>query len=873
MRKIHFILITSILLVFSSGVFAQEIKRSSFYLEETLNYKSFQKNSHGSQIISLLASNNVQSLPWVEIHIRANMMVRLMKAEVGQVSASIILTKYILNGEVFFRDFLVDSLLMPDMIEGRITLFDGKKELLTRPWLIVSRSGQIDLHVPDTVTVADENLRAEVHIERMMFSKQRYDALTKLTESINNYYSYVAVFQNLTERYRKNDLGKNQPPSHLMVSWDEISRVNKNVENHHFQSLLNLDQLDPELLLPLIRKSKRLEKRASTLVSWILKSNIKGVISDKKHFCNNYVNLSIKYLELAADVQPYLKDGFAENARIVADDQVINMIKHAARMYDVFNHLSIPETPQLIYDQFVEQATVYAENGNFVAAMLLLDNAVWFEATFDPVQRSQQFTEVYLKVLDGLMSSYLTVAIMAYQSGSFDMAETYHQKAQEIYRRHHEQFVKEEVLSTSLVNYARQQVDLAHYFIADNKYREALRLLDEAKQINLEMKAEPENGKLDKAYALSHRGIISVKLDSLFILIDRKNPADALTALEEVNLYSSAHHNYLNGDYDHNIRTMATTLFGVYFREGERLLRSKKPEMALLAFLEAQSINDIYIHQPNEKLDSLIYESTVPVILAITKNAEFATWAGRMDQATALYDEAIELQSRYKQERNVEINEAILALRIKMDNRICVNLGNECFALEKRLKNRIKSAKYREAKIFLDAAFMRVQQNPECTIDDTGLIQLQLQYADAFSYNESIDKTKDYLRKGLYDKTIQAYLLLGEMYEKNNINRFGITKPDLDRFIKEENEIGLTKAGVEYYATKNQYDKAFQFLVMLKEKGSHPKEVRALQESVGEGLAEDDRGNAGDSKVQIDKYTNGDKWFRYFRLAYLRHLR
>ena len=89
-------------------------------------------------------------------------------------------------------------------------------------------------------------------------------------------------------------------------------------------------------------------------------------------------------------------------------------------------------------------------------------------------------------------------------------------------------------------------------------------------------------------------------------------------------------------------------------------------------------------------LDSLIYEATIPVILDLTKKATFETWANRMEEANDLYHEALALQQKYNQVDNQEINIALVALNEKMDNRVCVNLDNKIFELQKIVENRLK---------------------------------------------------------------------------------------------------------------------------------------------------------------------------------------
>lgn len=295
-------------------------------------------------------------------------------------------------------------------------------------------------------------------------------------------------------------------------------------------------------------------------------------------------------------------------------------------------------------------------------------------------------------------------------------------------------------------------------------------------------------------------------------------------------------------------------------------MKREHSEEALFAFLDARSINELYLHESHPELDSLIYNATVPVILELIKKAEFETWANRMNNADSIYRQAKTMQEKYDQTDNEELNVAFAALLVKMENRVCVNLNNKLFELRKKAENRIKSKKYAEADLFLSEAFNLIKTNPVCELKTVKLETLKKTNQPAFDFYQKQEMADIAYAEGDFTKAIKTYLELKSFYPENKLERFGIEQPELRKFVAQKESLGLTTACVEYFIQQKTYEDAFFFLELLKNLGTSPKETKKLQIAVGRGIAQ-----SNDYISPVENYTNGDKWFRYFKKAYLKY--
>jgi hypothetical protein len=242
-----------------------------------------------------------------------------------------------------------------------------------------------------------------------------------------------------------------------------------------------------------------------------------------------------------------------------------------------------------------------------------------------------------------------------------------------------------------------------------------------------------------------------------------------------------------------------------------------------------------------------------------------------MDEAKMLYDEAVGLQHKYKQEDNEEISQAISSLKVKMDDRICVNLSNDCFTLTKKTENRINAKKYIEAKRFADSALSMIKNHPDCQVDDEPLLQLQNQFADAFTYVEIEHNMFLSIEDEEYENAVSEFSTLIEKYESLQIKRFGIEMPDLLIVLRNNKNSSFSKTACSYFIKNGQFAHAWECLLILKQLKVPSKEVKGLQVSTASGIAKKDKANGEDLKSKVREYTNDDKWFRYFRSEYLKH--
>jgi len=841
---------------------AQELFRSNKWLSQTIRAKAFNKSSYGYQMFSYMGINQGKHIDQVFIDWQSNLLTTVVRTDDEQVTVFVKVFNSKAEGFVKFRDFTIDTLLMPSVLNGTVELYSGANKVASAPISTLYNGGYISFDLPET----DEKIRAEFNLSDLEYTREDYENLIWWGTLINFYYSYSQILEQTIEQVQKENIGRNNEPSEVFLTWHKINRVNNYVELHDFNSKLHLENADPKGLNDSFKKSVRLERRYLTLSGQLLDSDKKGAISDKHDFCENYVLISKNYLSQSENYQPNMALGYYELIRILPDSLEMKMIADEADFYDVFNKLGDGSTFQQIYDNFIELANLTFTAGKDVATLDILRNASLFSNNFQLVQVSSQYEFLFTETLETLLSSYLKVAIMSYKAGNFEMAEVYSAKALEIFNSSSNEIANIQLSPSAFTNYNRQQIDLANSFLKDKKYKQSIKLLNNASNIIELSNNQSETGILDSAYTVAYTGLYNIMLDSIALLPEMKNTDEKLQALEFSQKFAAQHSPYVITD-NATANLLASSLFTEFYKNGEDLLVEDKADEALKNLLKAKYINESYFHSSDAELDTLIYNATVPVILDLIKQAEFETWANRMGKAEELRNRAKNMQIAYKQENQPELVAAFAQLTSKMNNRVCVTAQQNIDSKVQIIQNRISSGKPEEAWQEYVKLETIISENETCQLSRSELDIMLTKYENLFYFQNEMNQLDTLYIADEFSHLIQQFMKLLDFYTEKGLAQYKLAKPSLLRYVEVKSNPGLTTAAADYFISKNEFNTAFSYLQLLKKQHVIAKSTKEMQEKIGAGLAKENK-KEGSEKLDADSLTRNDDWYKYFRSAY-----
>jgi hypothetical protein len=848
-------------LVSSFSALSQELFQSITPINYTIKADNYTASSNERQLLSSLSINNIKNIHQVQIYLKADILLNVQRDKENHLFAYIKLVHPSVYGEIFFRDFLIDTILFPKVFDGSLSISTNNHQLIEIPIEILISGGVLDLDILEKYNIPTDELSFDIRIKKLFYTDQQLMEFMNTANLINSYYSYHEVLKLLIEKYSGNKLSRDNSSSETFISWHHIHRVNSFISTYNFKNKLQLSHDDPLGFLEKHNVLVRLENRASTLFMKELEKGRRGKMLDRNVYCQKYVDISRDYIELSKKYQPNTVSAFNELVRIFPVEEDMNKVTAVAFFYDVFKITGNPSTSQLIYNNFVAMADSVLQKQEYLNALNLITNARKIETFFNKVESSFKYSEVYAGALNGLMSSFLKVSVMAYKTRNFKIAQRYYQQAQDIYQENVDFIGNDFRAKQSFMEFLKKQLELADMMLEESYFEEAIGLLDKAKTISEQNDIDLVNFDFSAAYKKGYVGIYTILLDSIDYHIKRQNKNNSLSMLLQSNEFEQSHSEYLKRD--ERVFSYATILFDHYMNTGLAKLNSEKPEEALEFLFEARNLNVIFQLDHAKEIDSAVSQAIVPLIIQMINKAEFEVWAKRLDEAERLKKQTENMAIKYGLIEQEDIRKALLNLNEKIDNRVCVDIQYKVDNACKISVNRIHSRKIEEGKIILKKADDLVSAHPECKVNRTGVDSLMQVYQTLFKYISLADSLDKLLGNAAFIDIKKLSDELQANYNANGLNEYLGEVPTLFDLMKEKGNVPEYFEAIQFHINQDEFLNAFKYLELLKKKGVSAKNTKLFQKEIGYGICKKHE----DSYSYLNELIHNDSWYKVLRAS------
>ncbi len=865
LKIISRILFACLSVLFASGLLAQDAYQVIQPVEAVMKAKQYKDGSNEKQIFASLAVNNIKNIHQVSIYIKGDLLVSVKRDKEGHLFSYVKMLHPVISGEVYFRNFLIDTILFPKAFEGYLFIYKRHELISKIPVEMLLTGGVLDLESIEYKFSGFDQITAEIQISRFFLNDSQLQEYMDLANAVNTYYSYNEALRLLLERLDKDRLNRGMSSASTFIAWHEINRIKSYLNEHMLKETLNLEEKDPANLLEKEEKLLRLERRAATLFIKELQKGKRGKLSDREIYCRAYVDLSVKYIELAKNYPPTMSAAFNELVHIFPIEQDLNRMSNAASFYDLFRITGVPPTTQRIYNYFVDEAKSQLDEERYLNALALIRNAKEIECFFESIVSSREEEEVYVNSLDGLLSSFLQVSVMAYKARNFKMAKRYYHNAQQIYEEHVALLGSEEKIKYTFRNFVEKQVELAGLLLDDDSYEEAITLLDDAKSIVDQHSFTQDHLNFSSNYKRGYTGLYETLVDSVAYYLEQEKKENGLSALLYSAEFEQEHSEYL--ERDERITSYAFILYDKFYQQGLSKLNGKYPEQAIKYLLEAKKINELFLQQRNTGIDSLVSVAAVPLIEERIRKAEFEVWANRLENAKILKQEALSLQSKYQLMENAEICQAISSLDQKIEQRACVALQYKTDNICRIVRNRIAAGKINEAEQKLSDMISLLNEYSWCAVDTTELSGLREAYRDLFDYVNRWNALTEDMSTVSFNEFLSRYTSLSNDYREYKLERYVQNPPPLNVMISNRSNVKLIEEAVKYYTENRDYMQAFEFLELFRKKGADEKTTKSYQKIIGAGLC----AGRTDKKTYISNLTHDNAYYKTLRSSCLKN--
>jgi len=791
-----------------------------------------QGNLHG--VFSQLSIHNEKNIRNLKLKLSYRQFLEIYKNEGVKVSWD----QPSLSGDVYFRQFNFDSLIMPDRINFTLTWkTDTLNKLMEQKASTVFPSKnlliQFDHFNTDSVLLSPE----------FKLSDKKYKQFIKMTVIVNHYYGYGSVF----ERFRRKQ--SNKQGVNPVISYLEVNRALLYVQRSNIENFLNLRSYDPEKFLQLIKKTRRIETRRRTLAKqFVNRGSIKGMDTT---FAESLVKLSVDFLTASKLFQPYIAASYEQMAQLVDDAETFNFYQS---LCDAIDKDSGAHTPKKVFNEFIAQSNRFEQSGEYVYSLLMLDNAALWSKHIKGEYPHLFFLNQLGNTLDGMLASYLSVAAAGFKSGNLKMSERYLDEAKKLLVKEIKKYPA--LREKELPHFHHELFDVIRAELDNKMYKPAIDLMFRFRETNF---SEEELSALYAYKKQAHYGLLLQKIAAVQTAENNGYQEEAYNQLMNINNFLTVNPLYLNDDSiaDSALKEVTKPLINYYVNKGEDELKRSNGTDAMESFGKAFELQRIFMDSLNDKLQRLMNKTSVAWLKNKIEEAELLVWSNKMVAANNLYSDIIQGQIHYHLENNTEINKSIAILKQKMDNRKCVNAQYAVSNFLQVAQNRINADKWLEAAQSFEKAGKIIHRSKGCAIDTVLYKKLDKSYGKVLAYSLELQKLKNDMAAYGYKAVWQEYAALDAYYERHCLMQFKAEKPGLFELLKRKNDPEKVSMVARWYLDHENSVQAYRYLTLLKTMKWKKLNVNELQVEVARKMAVQIPPTEFDKMVDVN-----DKWFR-----------
>ena len=825
-NKISRIWLLSFFLLNALSCLAQSWNRDFSFL---VTYSGLPPDNPLRTTLNLIADNNGVSVLSFRFNISYRATLSLTSSKDGIPVLRYKVVPKQTTGCPLFHDFRIDTLLIPTRLTAVIRVYRNQKLLDSLTQTITLGRQQVLLPVSEKMPLA--SLYVTFDIIGADYTQGDYQRLVQTTDEINAYYGYRRMIKELPQILQKtNEI--HPEAGALFYNYAALSRMAGHMASHHFMQRLHLNKKDPLHFRRAYAAVLRKQTRMKTLTEEALKTTKPVPAMQKVDFARQYAGLSMKAVDLSEQYQPYIAGSFREYARIFPHAPEIKAIRLFAGYFDKNDKNGQATLTQEIYKDFVDAAAYYSRRQGYVSALDMLANAARFEQNFPEVRRIDVFDTLLINARDGLAASYLKVAALAMHRHNRLLADRYLKKAFESLK------IYDTVISppASKACYRRFSKGMRLMAVESRnkqQYGRAVFFLENAK------KACPADSGIDALHRAVCRDFLQSKSIYFQQLINEKPVSVAYDSLMAFSgIFHKLCHDSLHVRQGSALNYPANMVFQELLAKAQRFQQDSRALQAMHYLDLARRLQHRLLMPPSETLDSLTKLTAIPYILSVIRPADMDIWQKNFAKADSIYQRSLLLARQYGVQDNPAIQQAVGALRKKIDATGCRwRLGQARLLLEKAGSDiaayRIDEAKsrYLRAKKLYALTFA-------CRHGNTETDSIISVYEKLFRFTEAYHNFTQQLFNEGFGKVLPQFVKLETFYRQQHIHRFGLPFTGIYDFVKNQHSEGVALEAIRYFIEKRQFKTALRYLLLL----PHPEQAKAEQKEVATGYAHSEKG-------------------------------
>jgi tetratricopeptide (TPR) repeat protein len=902
-KNLFFSLLAGVLLI-SNNTIAQEIlskeenQQYSFTYQNNSNSKYF----HSNQILLELSKSIPKRLEYTTFTVYYTQNIKINKQDSIHYQAIYELKNVYCEGDVLYRSFSVSDILIPALADFRINIYRKNNNSpgglnsnnpggnTAQGTLIQSNSfenvalksnlGYYELLKMDFQdTIAD--LLYDFKIDNIAFYHNQDAVKTFRTRQnlIDIYYNSDPLMSDMLARLISFDFSDIDKLPYYDIKLREIEQELTELNTYNLSQNLSLAQNDPVNFINKYNEISAETHRKRTDINELL-ANLDQIFHQRgmDYLIMGKIDIAVEYFNKAIQVNQFYAPSHYQIAKLNYNNGEIDAAAETVTLAlakmnpDPNTHNLFVDLAKAIYNKYFSTGKALIAEKKFSEANETLERCKIFCTTTPGIFCEEDLEKAIAEAKYGIFQSYLNVVDKAIENDKLQMAQTYTEEARKYQQANSSYIISDVEISNAYQKIVNKYAKLATISNQALNYDNALEYTAEAEKIcSAEEKVTCEE-KIREQKVIALKGKYNQTISAAQNAYNNEKYTKAETYIHQAQNFRTINATYL----DESIleKELMTKIQYEFYQEkiaiGKQKYAKEDFTTALNSFTDAEELSREYPFSTYDSLQYFIKASAKPIILSEIEEGNMKVWGNYLSEAREIYTIALQKQKQYYLDKDKEINTNLAELKSKIFDQECTNAQAEFDKFVEQARQKIQEISYIVANDYLDQAQQVSIQNTSCSISDQVVLDIKQRIRPAITYQKLLVEVNEDINRRSYASAHEKHNQAGIYYNEQNLINFNLTHINFEDKAIQTNDNNFIAYCCQSNINNKESRKAFKLLSLLCKRGYPKNSAREFQEKLGTQLAilDYEESPAGNYKLNIMKYTEGDKWFKYFKKKY-----
>ncbi len=839
-------------------------------------------NIYGNEIIKEIARIVLKEPARVGINFRYRLTVTLTQFK-EENRLTIGLNHKDISGDCSYRAFPLNYVMQPSLASLRIRIASredtsGYSEMILR---------RLPVFPKDTILTVCRLPAYNPEIDTLLviqpeffFDSMAVQLFMNRLNLINDYYASVAMLDSIAWFPEVLDY---TDPLQLPFNYFRITEVNEvvhQIENRNFGRRLLKGGYDPSGLEKKIgTEKKRSLSLTYTLCDHLNLSSQQSWRGDIDSLSSFFVDRILTYVRRSQQMDHLFGKIYQDFLELYEVDvgrtgQRYNLRSLLARMYPEARLDTLPGFfLSHLNHAYIMVAGKLIDEKRFAEAFTLLAHGQRVAAVLEPEYIDQLYERLQVTAAEGILDSYAGIASTCIQSGKFQMAGIYLEKAG-AYLLQNRRFIRSDSTYRSVfASLFFKRNSHCDRLLSSGQYRPALECYREFESIYEDREVAIIQEHLHEKKREAVRGIVTLQVNDLELSLKDKENERSLMIYDSIialigELPDDSMLQAVSGRYASVIGRMR---YEQLFHAGSKALENGRFTLSISHLQKAKSLADRYVPGADPDFDSVYRIAMRNYLLVRLSGAQRHIWSDQFDSATIMMRVIREEAAQNQLADDDGLVRAFKRFGQKMVDQKCRNHRDTLDLCVMRADRCIVLKNFRRAVGYLEEALILAGQLPDCGIDVRAVRDTLEKYRWAGLYQQGLEETDSYVAAGLYSEAVRKLEEVDQLYSIYRIDRVGLSQEGVYEYIGKRSNPYLTLEATRFYAGRGAGRESLGFLHLLKIQNFVAADCADAQEACAKAVARNDfyRNSQSSPEVILTEYTSQDRWYTAFRGAYL----